>query len=273
MVSRAIIMIITTAIGIGDIIYLKAALDNIKDHHNEIKINLALNLIKWAQRDSDYAIFIRQLAELLFSTPPYQVVNNGPEFQSNNAEYAAHNLKQTKPDLPQLCAGQSLEIGPYLVMTTKNRYITREEINFAQFWSVMKELSKKYQIVILGEREVQMNVEYQGNTNRYVYSIYNDIITNIVSDRLVDRTIPALGITSPNLSQLREDCLIMKDAVFTITFGIGGNFTMANSVGKTIGYRTDQEPCANAIFDGKSYPQNMATRDWNYFIQSLEQYL
>lgn len=262
-------MIITTAIGIGDIIYLKAALDQIKTQHKEIKIHLALGLINWTQRDQEYTNFISQFANLLFSEPPYQIVSDGPEFKSMVEVYREHNLQQPKPDLPILGEGNPLEIGPYLVMTTKNRYIDRGSINFVQLWSTIQKLTYKYKLVVLGEREVEMNQEYRNDTSKYVYSIYSDIIANVPNDRLVDLTIPALGIQSPNLTQLRQDCLIMKNAISTITFGIGGNFTMANSVGKTIGYRIDKEACANAIFDGENYPHNMATRNWEHFIDRL----
>ncbi|HEY5267651.1 MAG TPA: hypothetical protein VII94_00775 [Candidatus Saccharimonadales bacterium] len=264
-------MIITTALGIGDLIYLKAALDDIKDQHSEIKIHLALDLIGWSRRNVDYVYFISQLANLLFAGHPYQVVSEGPEFRPMPDIYAEHNLQQSKPNLPILCDGKSLDIGKYIVMTTKNRYITRDDINFPQLWNVVQQLSQKYKVVILGEREVEMNVEYQGNTSRMVYSIYNDIIANVPTERLVDLTIPVLGITSPNMTQLRQDCLIMRDAVSIITFGIGGNFTMANAVGKTVGYRVDQEPCANAIFDSKTYPHNISTRDWGFFLKKLEE--
>lgn len=263
-------MIITTAIGIGDLIYLRAALDTIKHNHQQIDIYLATGLIGWAQRNQDYADFVHQFANLIFSEPPYRIVETGPEFKSMMEVYSDHRLVQPKPDLPILCDGQSLKMEPYIVMTTKNRYIARSHINWSQLWQTINKLP--YKIVVLGEREVELNHEYR-NDNRNgetVYSIYHDIITNVSPDKLVDKTIPALGITSPNLAQLRQDCLIMRDAVSTITFGIGGNFTMANAVGRTVGYRIDTEACANMVFDNQKYPSNLSTRDWNLFIHTLE---
>lgn len=264
-------MIVTSAIGIGDLIYLRAALDTLQPKV-AIGIHLATGLIKWSQRNDDYAVFVKQLAELLFPAPTYYLSDTGPEFKSMMEVYADYNLQQPKPDMPWLCDGKSLEVGPYLVMTTKNRYLARSQIKFPQLWQTVNKLTDKYKIVVLGEREVELNHEYR-NDNRNgetVYSIYSDIVAHVPADKLVDLTIPALGITSPNLTQLRQDCLIMSEAVATVTFGIGGNFTMANAVGKTVGFRVDTEQCANCIFDNQTYPHNIATRNWQEFINKLE---
>jgi hypothetical protein len=242
-------LLVTSAIGMGDILYLKSSLDAIKHEYDQIDIHFAMGLIRWLKRNEDYADFVLELANLLFNEPPYTIVESGPEFRSM-AEYFLHyNIKVIKPDLPILCQGQSLGIDPYLVITTKVRYFSGDLFKNNELWDTLKQLP--YKIVVLGEREVEMNHEYINDNNIYgpsVYSIYPELVKNL-GDKIIDMTIPALGITSPNIKQLRQDALIMSEAKSMITFGIGGNFTLGMSVAKNlVGFNQSTEFYAGAIF-------------------------
>ena len=252
-------MIITSAIGIGDLLYLKAAIDH---SQKQFQIYPATGLIKWSQRNADYANFINQLCELLF---PGQIVNDGPEFKSMMEVYSDHNLQCVKPELANLLPqGQPLE-DDYIVMTTKVRYLPKQSLKLDELLQTIGDRK----VIILGEREVEMNSEY-ANDNRNgptVYSIYTDLLK---LPNIIDRTIPALGITSPNINQYRQDALIMRDAKFTITLGIGGNFTTAISVGKTIGFKTDHEFYSENIFANQVYPNNSVTWNWKEFIERVK---
>lgn len=251
-------MIITTAIGIGDLLYLKAALDHAK---LDAQIYPAYGLIKWANRNADYADFTQQLCELLF---PNQVVNHGPEFKSMMEVYSDHNLQCVKPDLANLLPLGNPINDDYIVMTTKVRYLPKQSLKLDKLLQAVG----NRKVIILGERDVEMNNEY-ANDNRNgptVYSIYQDLLK---LPNHLDMTIPALGITSPDLKQYRQDAMIMRDAKFTVTLGIGGNFTTAISVGKTIGFKTDHEFYSENIFAGKTHPDNFVTWNWNEFIERV----
>ena len=117
-----------------------------------------------------------------------------------------------------------------------------------------------------------MRKEYV-NIQNEVFGIYEQIITNLPNDRIVDLTVPALGETVSDLKQIQQDCLIMNEAKFVITLGVGGNSCMAHSTAKmSIGYREDNLPFGNIVF-GREYPNLIVSKDWKYFISVLERYL
>src|SRR5208283_5410839 len=140
----------------------------------------------------------------------------------------------TKPELGHLlCKGQSLSIGDYIVITTKVRTVPKSMFYplSIQLWATLQKLSEKYKFVILGEREVEARKEYiKYYENNTIFGIYDQIISNIPNDRIVDLTIPSLGNTPSNLKQIQQDCLIMKEAKFVITIGNGGNLGLSGAV-------------------------------------------
>lgn len=266
---------ITIPIGLGDLIYIKAALDSIKNQFSQIKINFNKNIIKSVGRDLEYCQFLDEIGQLFFTEAPYSLDDTTHTFCEYIRLYMDNKISPCKPELGHLlCKGVSLQIdGEYIVLTTKTRYFSRDifDRHAQELWNTIKSLSKKYKIVILGEREVQMNIEYQYHGDKYIYSIYDDIKKNVDHNQLIDLTIPALGITSPTLSKIQQDCLIMKEAKFVITLGIGGNFCMATAVANTIGYRVDDEPIADMVFN-KEYSNAMITKNWTTFINKLKEY-
>jgi len=91
-------------------------------------------------------------------------------------------------------------------------------------------------------------------------------------NNILDLTVPALGITAPNLIQIQQDCLIMNKAKLVITIGVGGGFCMATTVSNVVGYRTDDDPIANAVFN-KEYQDAVITKNWTHFINTLNKYI
>jgi hypothetical protein len=268
-------MALTIPIGLGDLIYLKGSLDPVRDQFSEIRFRFGRHIISGFGRNNDYNKFLDDIGQLFFSEPPYILDDGAYPFVENISIYSNHGIIPQKPELAHLlCQGISIEDGyEYIVMTTKLRYFPRNSFNniSTKLWNTLRALAEKYKIVVLGEREVEMNKEYLHHTSQHIYSIYNDIVSNIPSERLVDLTIPALGITSPTLSQVQQDCLIMRNAKLVLTLGVGGNFCMATAVANSVGYRVDSEPIADEVF-AKEYPNAFITKDWNKFIQRLENY-
>jgi hypothetical protein len=138
-------------------------------------------------------------------------------------------------------------------------------------WKIVNKVlqDRHYKLVVLGEKVVEMNPEYQHYTDRYIYSIYQDIMSHVGADRIVDLTFPALGITSPNLTQFLQDCLILNQAKFVITLGVGGNFCMATAVANTIGYRLDNDEIADLIFKNE-LPNAFVTKEFDRFINRIK---
>lgn len=266
---------ITIPIGIGDLLYIKGAFDASKHLFSEVKLTFNRDIINAIGRSHDYNVFLNDLGHLLFSEPPYLLVNERlPVLEYQRIFHGI--VAPVKPELGYLlCKGSSLNIGEYIVMGTKRRYFARSHFDALSpsLWGALKSLSARYKIVVMGEREVEMNAEYLHHTSQYIYGIYDDIKRNVPADRLIDLTIPSLGITSPNLTQLQQDCLIMRNAKFVITIGIGGNFAMATSVAGVIGCREDEDELADMVFSQRHYPNIFLTRDWDAFIAKLLEHL
>src|ERR1700722_341314 len=213
------------AAGIGDSLVVRIFFDAVKHEYDQIIISHSKSIVnQWRNGDPNYFRFLYDWGTLLFSENPF--------VYSDHARYidVAKTLMGlgTKPKTPNLhhllCKGNSLNLGEeYIVLTTKIRCFNKKLFYplSIKLWGTLKKLSQKYKVVVIGEREVEKSKEYQLNTSD-IFGIYEQIITNIPNDRVVDLTVPALGITTPTLEKIQQDCLIMKEAKFVITFGIGG---------------------------------------------------
>jgi hypothetical protein len=266
-------------IGIGDLLYLKAMFEPIKDSFSSINLNTSMFLLEDYKKSPDNQQFVKSLVELLFSEAPYTINAEPAPYQSLSQISQNNNIVPQKPELAHiLCQGTSLDLEePYIVINTKVRYMLDStlESTIREFWSLLNELSIKYKIVILGEREIEMNSEYKIHNSKgnYIFSLYPHILNNIKDhNRLLDLSVPALGVTSPDLQKMRQDCLIMKEAKFVIQFGVGGSFCLATAVANTIGYRIDDDYIADQVF-GKNYSNAVITKDWNTFIRALKGHL
>jgi hypothetical protein len=276
---------ITIPTSLGEIINIKYHLDLVKFKYDKIKINFNTNAWRvclhtdtpgWEQRRVLWEKYLIDLGQLFFSNHPYVIERNDRFPNFDTGRLVEHlKLKPQKAEMAHLlCKGKSLNLSePYIVLTTKLRNIPKSLFypKSNRFWNVIQKLATHYRIVLLGERDVEIRREY-GNGSA-VFGLYEDAITNLPADRILDLTLPALGETVSNLAQIQQDCLIMKEAKFVITLGVGGNFCMATSVADmTVGFRADELTFTDAIYD-RAYPNAMITKDWNKFITTLTNYL
>lgn len=270
-------------LGIGDLIYLRAMLYAEKHRFSQITLSFDNNILS-LYRNNDYRRFLYEIGELFFSEPPFKLIAPGqmyklrwpPDFQKD------YGVRMIIPKLKHLlCKGTLLNLGrEYMVFTTKIRYVPRHQYNrhFDQhFWHLIRQLSEKYKVVVMGERAIEMNREYseRGNGSDNIYSIYNDIMKNIPLDRVLDLTIPALGITTPNLSQIQQDCLIMSEAKFVVSIGIGGNVLLSvASEANVVNYREDTVADADLLFGiTKVWDNSISTKELHHFMGRLRTYL
>lgn len=271
------ILELAVPIGLGDLIYIKAMLDSVKFRYSQIRIMFHRGLIAdFRGNNPEYHTLLDDIGKLFFSEPPYILTTSGGIFRGPMRISTDESMPLQKPELGHLlCKGTPLNLdGEYIVLTTKVRYLSKAKLNAIskELWSTINSLYNKYKIVILGERVVEMNSEYIHHTSEHIYSIYDDIINNVPASKLLDLTIPALGITTSNLQQIQQDCLIMKNAKFVMTLGVGGNFSMATAVANTIGYRADQHDIFEVIYN-REYSNAIVTKDFARFISALKQYL
>jgi hypothetical protein len=269
---------------LGEIINIKAHLEDVKHEYSEIRLNFKKSLWNsclhteakdWPQKKVLWDKYLNDIGQLFFSEPPYVLDQREFTFYDCGDFIRIHRLTHRKAEMAHLlCKGTSLNIGDYIVITTKARQLDKKAFfgPSIRMWDVLRKLSTKYKIVVLGEREVEMRKEYDVYENQ-IFGIYDQIIANLPAERIVDLTVPALGETVSDLKQIQQDCLIMNEAKFTVTLGVGGNFCMATSVSKmAIGFRTDNLAMTNRIFN-RDYPNAIITKDWAYFIRTLEKYL
>ena len=264
----------TIPIGIGDLIYIKGMFEPIKHEFSSINFRFHKELITAYHKDVAHFQFLEEFGKLLFGEAPY-IVDDSPSSFLRLEQMMNLGITPHKPELASLlCVGTPLEIGPYIVINTKVREMPQSHLReqIRDFWTLLNKLSEKYKIVILGEKVIEMNPEYEVYTSDNIYSLYPHIYNNVDKDKLVDLTVPALGITAPNLKHIQQDCLIMNQAQLVINFGIGGGFCLATAVANTIGYRYDNDPVADVVFS-KTYPNAVITKNWSNFLQTLGQYL
>ena len=262
--------------GIGDILHTKAALDNAKDKFSIIKIAPNLSLIdEYRGGDKHYKKFIFELYNLLFREYPY--VYEEPE------NLPAKNLRQirddgiilVKPNLVNYLVTSDFvrEDYSYITISTKVRGLNvHDYINnyMSLFLEILLNLQEKYDIIIIGEKEIGFNREYSFHTD-HIFSIYDSLINKLV--RYTDFTIEELGNTSPSLSKIKTDCNLMNKAKMNICLGIGGNFSLASSVGKLLNFRAekaDDVDFVSEIYKNEKDDDVFSTSNFDLFLQKLE---
>jgi len=259
-------------LGIGGILYLKAHLDQVKDEFEEIEIGFGRGLIP--MRSEEHEAFWLELARLLFQETPYTVK---PEFRCGMTTarhiIQGHGAKPCRPRLAGiLCDGVPYwGKHPYVVVHTKVRGLLRDEYKSKreEWLAAVAELSRYYEVVILGEREVEETREYCDLGPGSVYCIYEDL--RGATFRSVDLTFPAFGLCAPDLHKLRQDCVLIRDSTASVHMGLGGPWCIATSVGDVVSYHGSREFYLQRIFAGDPFERTVVTGDWDRFLEALEQ--
>jgi hypothetical protein len=259
-------------VGIGDHLFLRIFLDGVRDQYERIAITHSKPGMEfWHNNNQARWAFNLQLGALVFNEPPYVLVPNARfPFYPNERIVKELNNKPVRPNFDQLCVGKSIDVDSYVVLTTKVREFPKElfEEMKTKLTPALQNLAGRYKIVILGERDVQRTKEYEAECNRQrVFGIYDYFTSILPPDRIVDLTIPALGIIPSTMSQFQQDCLIMKEARAVVTFGMGGNFWIATSVARTVGLRADTE--LERLSINIDYPSTLLTKDPDQFVGYL----
>lgn len=273
---------------LGEIINFKWHLDLVRPNYDKIVVSFHTDLLKtglhsttpdWAHKQALWNKYLTDIGQLFFSEPPYERLPTSKKFGGDITHLIAKlHLRPRKAELGHLlCRGTPLNIGEYVVITTKTREIQRAQFDqiAPRFWEVMKAILPKYKIVILGEKKVEIRKEYERLRIR-PFGLYDDIIKHLPpnTSQIVDLTVPALGEVVSDLKQIQQDCLIMQQAKFVISFGIGGNHCLSTAVSNmAIGYRTDNVEYNNTIFDNKEYPNAIITKDADRFLGALKYYV
>lgn len=229
-------------LGIGDIFLfsLEMRKKNIKD----LKINIDLKTLSiYRSNTPNYINFVTELIEFLFQDIPVEFVNNTFNQVYNEDWSVIHNSLNT----PEICEYYKnifkKDVGKiedeYYVLFTKIRdYRYKDYLNIkTEFFNTLNNNNKK--ILLLGEKEIEYGVEYKLIGESSVYSIYNDIINNINHDLIVDKTIPKMGITLPDLNSIINDMNLIYNSKQTIMIGRGGFFCLSLPTNKLISLHSE----------------------------------
>lgn len=236
-------------LGIGSLIYIKAMLDNVKENYDKIYVSPKTSLLDWIHPGKkDWYTFKDDLIKLFFSESPYIITKDQSYPDTDYVHLVNKDIKPVIPDLKKyLCIGtlpDKLIENNYIVLSTKVRWFYKDFYHKTQehgLYNVLTKLAKKYQLVIMGERVVERNAEYEPYYN-HTYSLYDDIIKNIPNDLIMDLTYSAYGISSPNLNRLQQDLYVMSKSKYSIILGIGGPFCQSTAVAKTIVLDDPKDP-------------------------------
>jgi len=219
-------------LGIGDLICCKSLLLNLKD--TVVNIGLNHNLIMY--RGPNYYNFIDNLARLIFFDDQFRFSEN-PNYPCLGWEDLYKKLQPQPISLKkQLCSGNSFN-DKYICLCTKIRGYDFNKFLIIKDYIIesLNSISDKFKIIILGEKIVEINKEYEFYKDIYSIYPYIDRIRN-----KIDFTIPKLGIITPEINKFRQDCLLMSESVITINIGIGGNVSISTSISKTINLFDDK---------------------------------
>lgn len=112
----------------------------------------------------------------------------------------------------------------YVVLFTKVRDYSRGLFDGIsnQFYSKLNNIDSK--ILLMGEKKVQYTGEYRHLGNNVVYSLYDEFIQNINSDKIIDLTQDDFAPDNISLENILHDLSIISNSKNIIMIGCGGFF-------------------------------------------------
>jgi hypothetical protein len=242
--------------GIGDILLCRNMLDAIKHQYDAIVVSpnptITQNFREVSERK--YYNFCLSFMKEVFSIPPYKVVENGSFQRFSPIDGDFRGLVLTKDavfkmnDYSSLLCNEKAEQKlrePYIVITTKvrgtptyNRYTHKYK---EKIMKIIRNLSNKYAIVLIGEKTPPNNPENRMIGPDRVFCMYEDIKKEI---GFVDMTLDRIQTEIPDINRIKNDCMLMNKANAVITLGIGGNMILSSMVSKkSINFLEDVHYC------------------------------
>lgn len=211
--------------GIGDILHSKPLLDQVDGQYDLCLSELAVT----HYRSKEHIEFSRTLAERVFRR------RVGPPPSGLFQGYTPQDIVATlhvRPVMPDFRDVLTRTIPNTVSVLTKVRGWHRRDYEAVRprFLELIREVSKSYDIAIVGERKVTYFREYQMHTDNMVYSIYDDLVSVLDSRNVLDMTQETIP-SCPDFDLFARDCRLIQSTENTIVLGTGGNATMGMSFG------------------------------------------
>ena len=213
----------STSSAIGELILSVHLLEN--DPRVE-KVNMSFYngfLKAYEGNEKEIMIFFKEFAKLLTQNckKTFNITDTPYEYIAADGLCQYLNFTPSKKlDFPQLGYDEKPLKTPYIVITSKIRSLSREEfekIKYTHFEN-LKKLSKKYKIVLIGERN---RINLVGVKNSLNLCIYEDLKNSNIS--FIDKTFEMNG-RAPKLESIMVDFTYIKHSKALILLGNGGQY-------------------------------------------------
>lgn len=260
---------ILNEVGMGDVIIFLSYLSEF--HKNEIvQYDFNINTIKTYKTNEyvEYYNFIKDFSKFILDGAGHDNFSFDNTLSNEHTLISINDIRNRYTGFKYIQANKTNEIlSDSVVLLTKVRgcdYINYDKIR-NDFYGVINEGNKN--IILLGEKEVEVSPEYRILTNQVVYSIYGDILNNVNKDKIIDLTIDKLGITSPTIEKLIYDVDIIKKHN-VISFGSSGIVSLCSIFTNVLSY-VNSEPF-NKFLDSNEIELKSNSGD---FINNLKSIL
>jgi len=275
-------------LGIGDLLLCYSYIMQHYEEYDKFFILLDYNIITLFRNDSNsIKEFTKRLTNKIFSDPKIEIIEYDP--YQNYDDYVPHDL------LDNIISNQNIfrlvnmshlikniEIKkydkPYFILNTKIRL---ENYNFYlsfkdEFLKIINELSKSYKLILMGERQMEINREYSADPPGLgAFLIYDDILNNIDKNNIIDLTRNEL-LHQNDINDFLKDCYLINKSSFSILLGRSGvSFIVSSFSDNVIGFRT-YDTCdiiKNNFISSKLIDDNgyFLTNDINKFFDKLRE--
>jgi FkbM family methyltransferase len=221
---------ISYTIGIGDLIILKEYCLKTGNNFDIIEVNKKLLNCR---ADIKYIEFFKQLANKLFDNCEVIVKDNcenvnGALIRNNLDIYYLYDLYKFEHPYTEITTS------PYIIFHTRFRLSTEQSVNLFKreqnkLINFFKNFKTKYTIIIMGEKEIEENLETKGSI--FFYSLYNIFSNMFKNNTIIDLTSNSLS-SSNTIENFDKELHIINKAFKNITFGEGGNYVICCSFSK-----------------------------------------
>lgn len=255
-------------LGIGDIILTKSYLLHVLKTQ-PVEVGLHDAIIRSYITNPKIVDFSFDLLKTIYHEPGFSISKSpAHEKPLNWSDLRSRKVPENILDLSAVLAPYEVQYSNYICVNTKVRDLHHDKfLKLLPFFkSALNELSLKYNIILMGEKEVEKTIEYCKLPN-LVYSIY-PYIRDI---KCIDLTVDKLGNTEANLEKLKYDASLMRNSVCTINIGAGGNLSISSSVGKSINYMENTYYFNHNFLDFKDnvYKNCLVHTNFDTFLQGL----
>ena len=227
--------------GIGDMLLCRNMFDSIKKNYDSITLSLNKNIVNMFREigTDEYYNFSYNFMKFVFNESPYVIVENSglPRFSPIENDYKGVQLTNEAlykfNDYSNFLCDNSQPIDEKYVNDTTKIRGTPHRLQYLEKYQsflldTILEVSKKYKIMLIGEKEPASSPEnktFLGGD--LVYSQYNTLINYIPRNRIIDNTISNIQVAIPDINRIRKDCSLIKYANAVISLGVGGNMIMS----------------------------------------------